>query len=384
MAMRRSSLARMRKSRKSSFGCVFKLQRRDGSDYESWSARWVEGGRRVQRGGFATKDAAEDFLARQRVEQSERRALGLPELQRVSVEDGIKRYLAWSKEHRRLGTHKSNSTYLTALAAKWGGRDLISLTGNDVVRALEEIGRDRRWSPSTLHCGLTTMGAFLRWATQERMARDGILRGARKRLPRVDQESPPYLPPEEIRGIYAAVPEEIRAVVVLMGEAGLRRNEAIYLRWDEVARDLASVTIRGDRSKGHRARTVPLTAFAKVTMAAVLGDRAIPIDGATRVFGELTHYRVNFLIRAACDRIGRKDVTPHTLRHAFASGLVRAGVDLPTVQRLLGHRSLQMTQKYACHAPANAGTLAIQALEAARGQTALAACVGTSPASQTS
>jgi len=43
-----------------------------------------------------------------------------------------------------------------------------------------------------------------------------------------------------------------------------------------------------------------------------------------------------------------------------------------------------MTQKYACHAPANAGTLAIQALEAARGQTAPAACVGMSPAAQTS
>lgn len=382
--MRLSKQAKTRTGRKSSFGCVYKLRRRDGTQYENWFARWVESGRRVQRGGFATKDAAEDFLARQRLEHSERRALGLPELQRVAVADAIDRYLAWSKEHRRLATHKSNSTYLTALAAKWGGRDLISLTGNDVVRALEEIGRERRWSPSTLHCGLTTMGAFLRWATQERMARDGVLRGARKRLPRVDQESPPYLPPDEIRGIYGAVPEEIRAVIVLMGEAGLRRNEAIYLRRDEVARDLASVTIRGDRSKGHRSRTVPLTVFARTTLAAVLGDRAIPIDGATRVFGDLTHYRVNFLFRAACDRIGRNDVTPHTLRHAFASGLVRAGVDLPTVQRLLGHRSLQMTQRYAVHAPANAGTLAIQALEAARGQTALAACAGTSPSAQTS
>lgn len=145
--MPRSQRAATRKGRKASFGCVFELQRRDGSDYANWSARWVEGGRRVPRGGFATKDAAEDFLARQRLEQSERRALGLPELQRVAVADAIRRYLTWSKEHRRLGTHKSNSTYLTALAAKWGGRDLISLTGNDVVRALEEIGRERRWCP---------------------------------------------------------------------------------------------------------------------------------------------------------------------------------------------------------------------------------------------
>jgi hypothetical protein len=51
--MRRSRQARTRKGRKASFGCVFKLQRRDGADYENWSARWVEGGSRVQRGGFA-------------------------------------------------------------------------------------------------------------------------------------------------------------------------------------------------------------------------------------------------------------------------------------------------------------------------------------------
>lgn len=382
--MRRAKLAGTRKGRKSSFGCVFKLHRRDGSRYENWSARWFEGDRRVQRGGFATKDAAEDFLARQRVEQSERRALGLTELRRITAKDAIELYLAWSKEHRRLRTHKSNRTYLTALSEKLGQRDVLSLTGDDIVRALEALGRERGWKPATLHCGLTTMGAVYRWLVQERYARDGVLRGARKRLPRIDVESPPYLSPEEIRMVYAAVPEEIRAPVVLMAEAGLRRDEAVYLRHDEVARDLATVTIRGERSKGHRARTVPLTTLAKTTLREVLRDRSIPLDGSTRVFGDLTSQRVNWLFRRACDQIGRKDVWPHVLRHAFASGLVRAGVDLPTVQRLLGHRSLQMTQRYAVHAPANAGTLAIAALEASRGQTSLAVNSGTSPSAQTS
>ncbi len=103
--MRRSKQARTRKGRKASFGCVYKLRRRDGTGYEGWFARFVESGRRVQRGGFLTRDAAEDFLARQRVEQSERRALGLPGLRRVPVEDAIGKYLDWSKDHRRLGTH---------------------------------------------------------------------------------------------------------------------------------------------------------------------------------------------------------------------------------------------------------------------------------------
>jgi len=374
---------RVRRSR-ASYGTVYRVERRDGTHYDGWYVRFIEAGKRVQRGAFLTKDAANDYLARQRIETSERRALGLPELRHVSFEEAVKLYLEWSEAHRRPRTHKSNRTYLDALSAKWGKRDVLSLTGDIVVRALEEIGRERAWKPATMHCGLTTMGAFLRWATQERYARDGVLRGARRRLPRVDIESPPYLTPEEIRVVYAAVPEEIRPAVVLMGEAGLRRDEATYLRWDEVARDLSTVTIRGERSKGHRARTVPLTAFAKATLAKILDGRAIPIDGSTRVFGDLSNSRLNWLFRRALDHIGRADVTPHTLRHAFGSGLVRAGVDLASVQRLLGHRTIQMTMRYGCHAPANAGSIAIAALEASRGQARLPVGEATSPSAQTS
>jgi integrase len=369
---------------RASYGAAYRLQRRDGTWYDGWFVRFMEAGRRVQRGGFATKKAADDFLARMRIETSERRALGLAELKRVNLATAIDEYLAWSMGHRRIRTHKSNRTYLTAISEKWGKRDLLSLTGDDIVRALEQIGHERSWKPATLHCGLTTMGAFLRWATQENYVREGVLRGARRRLPRVDVESPPYLSPEELRVVYAAVPLEIRPAVILMGESGLRRDEAVYLRSDELARDLTTVTIRGERSKGHRARTVPLTASAKTALETVLAGHAVPIDGSTRVFGDLTSHRLNWLFRTALDKIGRSDITPHTLRHAFGSGLVRAGVDLATVQRLLRHRSIQMTMRYACHAPADAGALAIAALEVSRGQAPRPAGVGTSPSAQTS
>ena len=74
----------------------------------------------------------------------------------------------------------------------------------------------------------------------------------------------------------------------------------------------------------------------------------------------------NQAFRAGADAAGMPEVTPHTLRHAYASGLVRAGVDLPTVARLLGHRRIETTMRYAQWAPKDAAVRAVEALEAAR------------------
>ena len=117
--------------------------------------------------------------------------------------------------------------------------------------------------------------------------------------------------------------------------------------------------------KSHRARTVPLTEKAREALREI--KTTTPL-GDARVFPAVTPHVLNHTFRAHADRIGRHDVAPHTLRHAFASALVRAGVDLSTVQRLMGHRSIAMTMRYGCHAPGNAADLAIRALEASRAQ----------------
>lgn len=355
--------------RRRTFGAVYRRPRRGAGAtgfLPGWYVRWREGGRRLERGGFPSHEAAELFLAERRRERGERRALGLPELEVATVREAVARYRAWlPTSGLRLRTVLNRQATLDTVEESIGDRAVSAMRADDVLVAVRHGARNRGWGPSSQRTAEAVVQSFLRWCAEQGLCRAGVARGAARSLPRPDVHAPPYLAPDELRVIYAAVPERWRPVVLLLGEAGLRRNEALFLRRGEVGAGARTVTISADRAKSHVARTVPLTGAARDALARHLAALPVPIDRAARVFeGQTADLNRDF--RAAMLRIGRPDVTPHVLRHAFASGLVRAGVDLATVQRLLGHAAITTTMRYAAHAPRDAARLAIDALEAHR------------------
>lgn len=138
-----------------------------------------------------------------------------------------------------------------------------------------------------------------------------------------------------------------RALLMLIYSAGLRRSEAAHLLVSDIDSERMSITIR--QGKGQRDRVVMLSPVLLQTLqqywryehpkvwlfpGATPGQ---PISG-TDVFG-VFH---NALRRAGIT----KPVSPHSLRHAFATHMLEAGVDLRTIQALLGHRSLKTTSRY--------------------------------------
>jgi integrase len=233
---------------------------------------------------------------------------------------------------------------------------------------LEALRVKRSYATSSLHNTFRVLSGLFRFAIERRHVRTSPCKGLFARLPKLDVEERPYLTPEELQRLYAQTPALVSACDVLIGEAGLRRNEAVELTWQEIARDFSTVTISGARSKGHRARVVPLGVLARTTVEELHRARVAPLRGEDRVFafGDVT---LNHHFRAGADAAGLPHLTPHGLRHAFASGLVHDGVDLATVQRLLGHRDIKTTMRYASHQPSNAGELAIRKRDAAQGHT---------------
>jgi integrase/recombinase XerC len=133
--------------------------------------------------------------------------------------------------------------------------------------------------------------------------------------------------------------------------SGLRLSELTGLKWNQIARDGATVRVLG---KGSRYRIVPVTESARASLAeykALLAARGIPAASGPVLLSARGKPVGNRIIqRTVTDRLramGRRGKSsPHVLRHSFATHLLDHGADLMAVKEMLGHASLSTTQKY--------------------------------------
>jgi integrase/recombinase XerC len=130
-------------------------------------------------------------------------------------------------------------------------------------------------------------------------------------------------------------------MLALFAYAGLRKSELLGLDWDDV--DLERRLLRVRRAKGGRQRMVPIHPALEPLLLDYLRFRAS--DAEPALFVGVQGRRLSPTIMAqtfiryarAAGVTNRKRVTPHTLRHVFASELLRAGANLCQIQELLGH-----------------------------------------------
>jgi integrase/recombinase XerD len=181
---------------------------------------------------------------------------------------------------------------------------------------------------------------------------DGVVR------PRLPRSLPRPLPVDDVLRLLAAPrptdPKGLRdrAVLETMYAAGLRVSELVGLDVDDVDVEDGSVRVLG---KGGKERDVPLGRYAREAIATYL-TRARPALATARTRSALfLNQRGGRLSRQACWNAIRehagtagidKRVTPHTLRHSFATHLLDGGADVRVVQELLGHASVATTQVY--------------------------------------
>jgi integrase/recombinase XerD len=143
-----------------------------------------------------------------------------------------------------------------------------------------------------------------------------------------------------------------RALLELLYGSGVRISEAVGLDVDDL--DLAEGFAR-IRGKGGKTRVVPVGDYARRAVEAYL-VRARPElaragRGGPALFlnargGRLSRQSAWSTLRSAAERAGLHDVSPHTLRHSFATHLLDGGADVRVVQELLGHASVTTTQVY--------------------------------------
>jgi integrase/recombinase XerD len=241
-----------------------------------------------------------------------------------------------------------------------GVRRAEALGTADVRRYLAGLA-ERGLSPRTQARALAAVRSFCRWLVGEgRLADDPAHRLAVRRPP---SRLPRTLGTAEV-GTLLADPAEARprglrdrALLELLYACGLRVSEATALRGPQVNLEAGFVTVVG---KGGKERVVPLGRPARQALEtylrherpALLGGRTSPYVFLGPTGRPLTRQAVWKLVRkrALAAGLGRR-VSPHTLRHTFATHLLGGGADLRIVQTLLGHADIGTTQVYTHVAP---------------------------------
>jgi len=277
----------------------------------------------------------------------------------------------WLKSERRLSGHTLTAyehdvdTFLGFMTTYLGARPTLP------ALARLKPAEFRAWLAERANRGLartstarafSSVRSFFRFLDKRGLAHNASISAIK--TPKLPRSVPKALSERDMEDLLDAEPEQERAawidlrdtaVLLLLYGAGLRIGEALGLSKGTVEGLLASrqdvLSITG---KGNKARLVPLLPQALAALAAYrdacpfmgalgprgaffLGARGGPLDPA------IVQKRVREMRRA----LGLPEsVTPHALRHSFATHLLGAGGDLRTIQELLGHASLSTTQRY--------------------------------------
>jgi integron integrase len=272
--------------------------------------------------------------------------------------------------------------YLRAIRGRdgrWRGPE--ELTAEDVEWYLTGLATKRRVAAATQNQALNALVFLYREVLRMEL---GTFDAVRARRPR---RLPSVLSPREVAALLEALEGPWRLLGLVMYGSGLRVSEACTLRVKDVELDRARLLVRS--GKGDKDRSVMLAGEATAGLAEQLKrvkrkwafDRERGVVGATvpadtgrrfekaasqwawqyvfpaarRVEGEDGRRRTHHVHEKAVARVVRakgieagvsKPVTPHMLRHSFATHLLEAGTDVRTIQKLLGHAKLETTMIY--------------------------------------
>ena len=240
-----------------------------------------------------------------------------------------------------LGTRKAYVAAATRLIDRF--RRPPEQLGQKEIRAYFDAARRKKRSASWLKIEM----AGVRFLFGVTLARPAEV--ARMRWPRQPSSLPVVLSGQEILSLFAAISSPLyRAVAITMYGAGLRISEACTLQVGDI--DGARGLLHVRRGKGGRPRYVML---GETLLRALRGYWAANRPPKPYLFPGPDPRRpieprsVRTAIMAAVVGSGlTKRVTPHSLRHAFATHLLETGADLAVIQKLLGHRSIRTTMMY--------------------------------------
>jgi len=241
-----------------------------------------------------------------------------------------------------------------AVRARWDSWEVSPRTLRGFALELGDRGLD----PASQARILSTVRGFFKWLWETRRISKNPASSLRN--PKQPKRLPAFLTEGESQALLnlpSAIDfpsSRLTCLLELLYASGLRVSELVGLDLQDLLAEQRTLRVLG---KGRKERLVPFHAQAAVVLEAYLGHRsaflaAKTLPASPALFlnqrgGRLTTTSVRTLLRSALETAAvRSRVSPHALRHSFATHLLNRGMDLRAIQELLGHASLSTTQRY--------------------------------------
>lgn len=269
------------------------------------------------------------------------------------------RWLRHLKTERDLSPHTlSNYRRDVERYLRWlGDRPLEEVLAPDIEAYLVSLRTDQRLAASSAARALASLRGLHAFGAQEGLLSRDVAAGVP--VPSQAASIPKALTTDQVEHLIEAVPGgegasvlqlRDRALLEVLYSTGARISELLDLDVDDVDVDSAMILVRG---KGGKERVVPLglPAIEALQQYVVRARPSLNKRGVAALFlnnrgarmGRQSGFKV---VSTAAERAGIEDVSPHTLRHSFATHLLEGGADIRVVQELLGHTSVTTTQIY--------------------------------------
>ena len=272
--------------------------------------------------------------------------------------DWIRRFLAHLETEKNASLHtlKNYEVDLREFLQVTGVKPFSGMNYLD-IRAFLAWLSEKKYSRNSISRKLACIRSFFKYLLREGEVASNPAKEVA--TPKKEKQLPKFLDQQEMTHLLDAPSKNTweekrdKAILETIYSSGLRVSELVGLNRDDVDFVSALVRVRG---KGKKERLVPLgqvalnaiETYQKAERAhALKGDGNTQALYTNRLGGRLTDRSVRRMILKYSRRIAlHKNITPHTLRHSFATHMLDRGADLRSVQELLGHENLSTTQIY--------------------------------------
>lgn len=270
----------------------------------------------------------------------------------IEKDEMVIKYLDYIRYERKLSNNTYNS-YFNDLnnISKFTKKHLKDLTTNDLKKYIAESNLNDK---SIAHF-MTVMRSFYNFLIDEGIILKNPVKGLKS--PKLAKKLPEYLTEEEVDkllDINLVTPYDFRnkAMLELIYATGLRVTELINLTLNNIDLNNDYVRVLG---KGSKERIVPIGDIAKKYVTIYINEyRGILLSKNSSNFlfinnlkGKISRQGFFKIVKSECQKKGiKKNISPHILRHSFATHLLKNGADLRIIQELLGHEDISTTQIY--------------------------------------